>query len=364
MVNIKNRGYVSPFAVHPGETVREALESSGLSQADLSERTQISEKTISLILNGQQPVTPETALKLERVLGLSYDLLVGMQAQFEADEFRLAEQERLEEEISFLPAFSCFSELVKLNYVEAVKEPTKKVEELLRFFGVNSLSAVPNVFKAAWKKSDKHEISQESLAAWLRIGQIDAQKRVVADYDAEKLKQNIIKMRALTKEKAEVFAPALIELCAEAGVVLVFTPHLKNTRVNGAARWLTPKKALVQVSLYYKYADIFWFTLFHELGHILKHSKKMSFVDDLSNPEVNEMEEQANKFAQQVIVPADKEKEFQTLKTKLTTSNVKEKIVTFAHSIDIDPGIIAGRVGKEMEAWRFVSSLRRQLEFR
>jgi len=364
MVNIKNRGYISPFAVHPGETVREALEYSGLSQADLSECTQISQKTISLILNGQQPVTPETALKLERVLGLSYDLLVGMQAQYEADEFRLAEKKRLEEEVSFLPQFSCFSELVKLGYIEAVKEPTKKVEELLKFFGLNSLVSVPTVFKAAWKKSDKHAISSESLAAWLHIGKIESLKREVQDFDVEKLKENIVKMRALTKEKAEVFAPALIDLCAEAGVVLIFTPHLKNTRVNGAARWLTPKKALVQVSLYYKYADIFWFTLFHELGHILKHSKKMSFVDDLTNPEVNEMEEQANKFAQQIIVPSDKEKDFAILKTQLNASNVKEKIVDFSNQIDIDPGIIAGRVGREMDAWRFVSPLRRKLEFK
>lgn len=364
MVNIKNRGYISPFAVHPGETVREALEYSGLSQADLSERTQISEKTISLILSGQQPVTPETALKLERVLGLSYDLLVGMQAQYEADAFRLAEQKRLEEEVSFLPSFSCFSELVKLGYLEAVKEPTRKVEELLKFFGVNSLSSVPTVFKAAWKKSDKQNISNESLAAWLHIGKIESLKREVRDFDADKLKENIVKMRALTKEKADVFAPALIDLCAEAGVVLVFTPHFKNTRVNGAARWLTPKKALVQISLYNKYADIFWFTLFHELGHILKHSKKLSFVDDLGDLEVNEMEDQANKFAQQIIVPAEKEKEFDILKTQLNTSNVKEKVVGFSKQIDIDPGIIAGRIGREMDAWRYVSPLRRRLEFK
>ena len=364
MVNIKNRGYVSPFAVHPGETVREALEYSGLSQADLGERTQISEKTISLILSGQQPVTPETALKLERVLGLSYDLLVGMQAQYEADEFRLAEQARLQEEVSHLPSFSCFPELVKLGYVKSVREPVEKVEELLKFFGLNSLGSVPAVFKAAWKKSNKHTISSESLSAWLHIGKIESLKRETQDYNSDKLKENIVKMRALTKEKADVFAPALIELCAEAGVVLVFTPHLKNTRVNGAARWLTPKKALVQISLYNKYADIFWFTLFHELGHILKHSKKLSFVDDMGDLEVNEMEDQANKFAQQIIVPPDKEKEFSLLKTQLNTANVKEKVISFAKSIDIEPGIIAGRVGREMDAWPFVSSLRRRLEFK
>lgn len=362
MVSNKN-DYVSPFAVHPGETVKEALEFAEMSQADLSLRADISEKTISQILNGIQPVSPETALKLERVLGLSYELLVGMQAQYEADIFRLSEKKRLNDELQYLEKYSCYTELAKYGYVEQTREKQKKVEELLRFFGVNSLGSVQTVCSAAYKKSNKYEVSQESLAAWLRMGTIQARNIDVLEYDRNKLIENVRKMRSLTTESPEKYSRKLIELCAESGVALVFTPHLKKTRVNGSARWISPNRPLIQVSLYNKYADIFWFTLFHEIAHILKHSKKMEFIDDLSDQETNGMEEEANIFAQQVIVPKDREDDFQKLKSELTSRNVRQKIVAFSKEIDIDPGIIAGRIGKELDVWKFVSNLRTKLTF-
>lgn len=362
MVNVKNKGYVSPIAVHPGETVREALEYVGMTQTDLSARSQISEKTISLILSGQQPVTPETALKLERVLGLSYDLLVGMQSQYEADKFRIDEKERLAEEVKYLPKFSCYSELVKLDYVKQTRSKPEKVEELLNFFEVNSLTSVENVFEFAYRISTNNEIDHGSLAAWLHIGTIESKKREVQDFDRSILLQNIVKMRSLTTENARVYSQALIDLCAEAGVVLVYTPHLKRTCVNGAARWLTPNKALVQLSIYYRYADIFWFTLFHELGHILKHGKTESFVD-LVEQQSSTMEKEADLFAREVLIPKNMEEEFQKLKSELKPDNVKEKIIEFSSRIDIDTGIIAGRVAKEMNIWPYISSLRKKLNF-
>ena len=93
-------------------------------------------------------------------------------------------------------------------------------------------------------------------------------------FSKKKLIANMEKMRELTKKEPELYSKKLIELCAECGVVLIYTHALKNTHVNGATRWIRPDKALVQLSLLYSYADIFWFTFFHELGHILKHKKK------------------------------------------------------------------------------------------
>jgi len=122
MVNLKNKGYISPIAVHPGETVREALDASGMSQVDLSLRLNLSEKTISQILNGVHPVTRETALKLERVLGLSQELLVGLQSQYEADSFRLQEEKKLQKEVTYLPLYTCYNELSNLEYVAHTKD--------------------------------------------------------------------------------------------------------------------------------------------------------------------------------------------------------------------------------------------------
>lgn len=360
MVDIKNKGYESPYAIHPGESVREALEHAGMTQADLSVRTQISEKTISLILNGQQPVTPETALKLERVLDISYDLLIGMQAQYEADSFRIQEKERLLKETEYLDKYTCYNELAVYGFVAKTKDKLQKVEELLRFFNVNSLTSIEDVFSPAYRRSDNGKISNESLAAWLHIGRIEAQKRSVPDFNRTKLIENLQKMRNLTTHNPKDYSQALVELCAEAGVVLVYTPYLKRTCVNGAARWLTPNRPLIQVSIYNKYADIFWFTLFHELGHILKHSKKESFVD-LDNQELSQMEEEANKFSQEILIPPDRERDFQRFKSELNKINIKQKTILFAKNLGLDPGIVAGRVGRELGAWRYVSPLRKRL---
>ena len=370
MITTQNKDYTSPFAIHPGEVIRDSLETLGMSQVDLSKRSQISEKTISLILNGDQPVTPETAAKMERVLGISYTLLTTMQARYEADQFRLSEQERLKNEITHLEKFPFYKELAKLGYVAPTKDSFKKVEELLKFFQLNSLSNIPNVFPVAFKKSEKKNISREALSAWLCIGTIESAKRTVEEFNMEKLKQNIPKMRALTAKKPEGFERALITLCAEAGVTLVFTPHLKNTHVNGAMRWLSSKKTfLVQISLYNKSADIFWFTVFHEIGHIvLEHPKKEFFIDDFESPNKTKMEEEANKYAQQVFIPKEHEKEFSNLKEKLSQSGIstavfRENIVCFAKKVDIAPSIIAGRIGRELGVWNKVSSLREKFTF-
>lgn len=365
MVDIKSKGYVSPFAIHPGETIKEALDFAGMSQVELATRVELSEKTVSLILSGDQPVTPETALKLERVLGLSSKMLLTMQSHYESDVFRLKERERLEGEAQSLPKFFCYQELASLGFVEKTRDEIRKVEELLKFFAVNSLSSVRLLFPVAFRRSQQQTISEESLAAWLRMGTIEALKRNISEFNKEILEKNIEKMRALTKEPVSVYSQALVELCAEAGVALTYTPHLKKTCVNGAAQWITSTKALVQVSLYYKYADIFWFTLFHELGHILKHSKKETFIEFEKNSEhVSEYEAEANLFAQRVLVPADKEAVYDTLRNSLTGQNYARNLQIFADSIDIDVGIVAGRIARQTGAWRLMSRFRKRLEFK
>lgn len=361
MVN-KNIGYISPIAIHPCEVIKETLENLGMSQVDLSVRTGLSEKTISLILNSKEPVTPETALKLERVLDLDQKMLVNMQARYWADKSRIEERERLESEISYLSNYSCYKELSERGYVEKTANKITKVEELLRFFNVNSLGFVPDVMQVSFKRSVKGKVDNYSLASWLRIGEIEAKKKDIKPFDRDILKRNVEKMKSLTREEPSVFSHQLVELCAEAGVKLLFIPHFKKTKVNGATYWSSKDNPVIQISLFNKWADIFWFTLFHEIGHILKHGKKDSFVD-FENGFMNEdeQEKEANEFAKKVFVKDDKK--FIDFKKKLHSGNFKSEIPKFAEEVGVDKGIIAGRIGREMNAWKFVSGLRSKLTF-
>jgi HTH-type transcriptional regulator/antitoxin HigA len=132
----------------------------------------------------------------------------------------------------------------------------------------------------------------------------------------------------------------------------------KNTYVNGATRWLTPQKALIQLSLRYSYADIFWFTFFHEIGHLLRDSKKEMFVDF----EGEQVEQEADKFAQKILIPS--RADYKKFKESLTPENLRKNLLSFSKTINIDPGIVAGRLGKETGEWRSVAPFRKQLRFK
>jgi HTH-type transcriptional regulator / antitoxin HigA len=357
------QGYKSPIAIHPGETIKETLEVLGITQVDLSIRTGLAEKTISEILNGKNPITPESALKFERILGISREGLIEMQKKCEDDKLRIKEESRLKKEIKYLEKFSCYPELVSWGFIEEKKDKMERVEQLLSFFSVNSFFLIEKTIPVAFRrlKSKKIKVNEESLATWLRVGEIIAKSEKVEEFDEQKLRKNLTKMRALTTEKPKIYSKELKKICSECGIILIYTPCFKNTHVNGASRWITPNKALIQISLRNKYADIFWFTFFHEIGHILKHSKKKTFVNFEEPNRSSEIEEEADNFAQKVLIPSPAS--YDKFKKGLTTSNFRRNIIEFANFMKIDVGIVAGRIGRETKNWKRVTPLRKKLSF-
>ncbi len=356
---METKGYQPPIAIHPGKTIKEVLDMLGMSQSELSIRSDLTEKTISEILNGKNPVTPETALKFQRVLGISEVGLLNMQASYDMDLLRLKDQARLESETKFLSKFACYAELVKFGYLKNSKDKTYKIKELLKFFSVNSLEFLEEAIPVAFRKSNGQKINKESLAAWLEIGRIESSKIETNSFDMKLLQSSLLKMRSLTTKKPEIYSRELVNICAESGITLIYTPHLKNTYVNGATRWINSNKSLVQVNLRYKYADIFWFTFFHEIGHVLKHSKKEIFVDFKDSEDISELEKEADQFARDLLIPPDAG--FEDLKYSITSGNFAQKILAFSKKIDISPGIVAGRIGKETGNWKLVAQFREKI---
>jgi len=129
----------------------------------------------------------------------------------------------------------------------------------------------------------------------------------------------------------------MIELCAQSGVALTFVPPIKGTRAYGATRWLTPRKALIELSLRGKTDDHLWFTFFHEAAHILKHGKRRAFIEGLE--EHNAQEEEADAFATDFLIPRAEYNEF--LEEGVFT---KSAIGCFAREVGIAPGIVVGRL--------------------
>ncbi len=178
-----------------------------------------------------------------------------------------------------------------------------------------------------------------AISAWLRLGEIEAEKLDCPKYSKPKFEKAVREIRTLTVLQPEEFQPQMQHLCREAGVVLVLVASIKGAHVSGVARWLNPHKALIQLSFYGKTNDRFWFNFFHEAAHILLHNKENIFLDEWDSGEslASEPEREADQWAREFLIPSKYERELGQLKSK-------NDIVDFAHGIGIHPAIVVGRL--------------------
>jgi Zn-dependent peptidase ImmA (M78 family) len=173
----------------------------------------------------------------------------------------------------------------------------------------------------------------------LRRGEIIAQNIDCHPFDSAQFRGALNEIRMLTLKPPSEFGPAMKRFCSEAGVALVFLGEIPKTRLSGATRWLNKDKALIMLSLRHKTNDHFWFSFFHEAGHILLHGKKMMFLDDVIQAK-SELEDEANQFAANMLIPDKAYKVFVANNRPPTRASVS----TFAAAISITQGIIVGRL--------------------
>lgn len=326
-------------AIHPGYVIARALEREGMTQKNLCERTGLSEKHVSQIINGEASITVETALLLENALGGAASFWINLEKNHQETTARIERASSLITEVPLLPQFP-YLELVKRGYVEQTTNKQRKVENLWKFFGVNSLSFVKKTEAIAYRRKDGKELKSGAIAAWLRCGELESKKESLPPFSESKLKQSVSKLRELTRKKPEEFSADVKAVLAVAGVSVVFVPHMPGTGVSAAVRWVGDCP-VIQIGLFGKYADIFWFNLFHEIGHLLLHGKKEKFLEfekaNLANTQ--EKESEADAFASDALIPRDAYEKF--LQRRIFC---EETIAEFAISIGVHPGIVEGRL--------------------
>ncbi len=333
--------YNPDYAVHPGEILEETLAARDIKKNDLAERCGLSAKTISQILNKKAPLTADTAVQLERVLGISADIWNNLDAQYRLFEAKTKEKERNEEYVQWAKDFPIKS-LQKMGIIPPGNDTSHVIESLLCFFGVNTPKSWEKVYGkiyAAYRKSERFTASDKSIISWLRIGIKHAESIDTEKYDSEVFIRNLKRIRELTMQKPSEFEHKMKELCRESGVVLVFVPELPRMHLCGATKWLSKGKALIMLTFRYKSNDQFWFTFFHEAAHILLHGKKENYIDQKDTTQ-NKEEDEANKFARDFLVPPARYKDFVKDSGKILQSD----IIKLAAEINIDPGIIVGRL--------------------
>lgn len=356
----------SDLAIPPGEYLEEVIEALGMSKDELAKRMNRPAAKLSAIFAGEKSITPETALQLERVVRVPAHVWTGLESEYRlilARQSEAEEEERLKSQTNLLKDY-CYAALAKTGYVAKKTKPVDKVRELLTFFGVTSLENIPQIkrYKVAFRSShaQKYQRSPEALIAWLRMGEIIASKTACKSFDKPGLRALIPEIRKLTLQSPEDSIPKLEEMLFGVGVVLVLCPHLPKTYAHGATFWQGSIKAIVMLSLRGAWADIFWFSLLHELGHLILHGKKDVFIEGQVSVDDNiAAEKEADKFASDALIPPTSFQSFMFDK-EFFADDIKD----FAYRLGVHPGIVVGRLKHHnLIDQRWHNGLRERYEF-
>lgn len=340
--------WVSP----PGDTILDLLEERGWTQAELATRLGYSTKHVNQLVKGKVPLTDDAAVRLERVLGSPVCFWLTREARYRERLARLKSQQKQEAWISWLDELPV-RDLMAMESIpkQRINKKSKPsiVGDLLGFFGV----ATPNEWRAhygqmqlSFRRTRAEQSDVGAIASWLRLGEQKAEMLDCPAYDRLRFKEVLIQIRKLTVLPPEEFEPRLKSLLFEAGVTFVLVPAIRRAHVSGVARWLSTSRPMMQLSLYGKTNDRFWFTFFHEAAHILLHAntkeeKRSVFLDDPNAGHTDDpTEHEANRWASEWLIPS----EFAEVLPGLHDIN---SIAGFSREIGIHPGIVLGRLQHE-----------------
>ncbi len=270
----------SDLLIPPGEYLEEVLEYLGMTKDELARRMDRPATKLSPIFRGRKAITPDTALQLQKFLGVT-----------------------------------------SLHNVKTVRR-----------------------YAAAFRSGNaRQKLSPEAVAAWLRLGELKGREIECAPFDKSLLESTLPEIRSMTMRLPDDFLPRLTVLLAHAGIALVLCPHLPKTYAHGATFPLGREKTVLMLSIRGKWADIFWFSLFHELGHILLHDRNAIFVDyDNGDTRLEKKEKKADEFAANTLIPLPQWSAF--IGRGLFDA---DSIRVFVHEVGVDAGIVVGRLQHE-----------------
>ncbi|NDV42061.1 HigA family addiction module antitoxin [Flagellimonas sediminis] len=327
----------------PGDTIQETIDLMGMSQAELAERMGRPKEKINEIIKGKEPISTATAFKLENVLGVPASFWLNRENEYREQIYQLEQEAFFEECLDWLKLFP-IREMCKFGWLPQSRNKQELVEPILKFFGVASPGEWKRIYvheeiAVSFRISLANTKNPFAVSAWLRMGELQSKKLDLKEYDKKKFKDSLIKIKELAFAMPSDFKSRLQEICANCGVALVYTPNLPKAPISGAARWFH-NIPIIQLSGRFKTDDHFWFTFFHEAGHILLHGKKDVFLENLDGAEIDDFkEEEANNFASKQLLS-------QTQLNEIIASSPldDEKINRFSTAFKVSTGIIIGRL--------------------
>ena len=327
----------------PGDTIQEHIDHIGMSQAELAERLGRSVPKLNELIKGKAPITKETATRLDYVLGVPASFWLNLERQYQDELLGIEQLEYLEQCKGWLKGFP-LAALKKMKAIPNTKNKYELVAGLLKFFRVASPAEWSSIYEGsslAFKIELRHTADPKAISAWLRIGELQAEKLDLKRFDKKKLSGSIPSIQEISFKKPHNWMEELQRVCSLCGVALVYTPCISKAPIYGATRWIKNKTIpLIQVTDRQKDYNAFWFTFYHELAHIKYHNKSDIFIDGLKEilPDKNK-EAEADEFAARMLLTEKDRNELHQY-----SSFTKELVLMLSEKFNRHPGIIVSQI--------------------
>ena len=324
------------IAIPPGATIREQLEYRGMCQKEFAKRMDMSEKHISRLINGKVELTQGTSLRLENVLGIPANFWNNMEIIYQEQAARAREDIILENDIAIAEKMP-YAECAGFGWLPKTRKTDEKVRNLRKYFEVANLGILEDLRLPgiAYRAVGKNDSADYALCMWAQKARIEARNVKTDEINIKELKQMIPELRTLTLKDPNDFCNKLTACLAKCGIALIFLPHIRGSFLHGAT-FIDGNHIVLGLTVRGKYADKFWFSFFHEIGHIIYGHINNSTGD------IEEEEQIADEFSGETLIPVDEYREIEHIKIFS-----RYDIVNFSNKIGIAPGIVLGRLQRE-----------------
>ena len=327
--------YDDKIAFHPGYYIKEIVEESGLTQEDFAKRLDTTPKNLSLLIRGEQNLSIDIAMKLSRMTGTSVSYWLNLQNAYDAliAEFKSKEELAQERLIFSILDYKYFREY--FNLPDLPRKIDEQIVQVRNFLNVATLTVFKKLDMAVSFRSATGEMSEANIVkanTMVQIATNIALKTEAPKFNKPLFEEAVRYALTLTKDHS-TFYPLIKEAFCKVGVIFVILPNISGSKINGATKKVG-NNIMLLVNDRRLNSDTFWFTLFHEIGHIMNGDYGISF-----DSESGEQEEIADKYAEDMLIPYDQYQQF-IAENRFDIQSIRR----FAKRIDRDPGIVLGRL--------------------
>lgn len=344
------------YVVTTGDFIEEWMEDEHINAAELSRRLGTSRKHVSQLLSGKASLSHSMALALERVTGIPSRIWNQYESGYRSALARRQENEALSKQYEQAKAFP-LSYLRKWGFIKAsARDKGGTVRELLSILRVANLDAFESTWaqgSVAYRRAAVKGDKSHALATWLALAETNETLTTLEPYDEQVLRDLFPELRRLTRDHPVAGLSKARELLRDCGVALELIPAVPGLGIHGATRWVA-EHPVIQLSLLGKSDDQAWFTIFHEIGHVVLHSKALLFIEGKTVDE--KAEDEANAFAADVLVPPARRDE-------LPRTRNLEAVRSLAEELEIAPSIVLGQAQRMTGDFAWGHSLKRKVEF-